>query len=152
MRIERDEVNIQVAHAMALRSTCLRKKVGCVITLEGRIIVTGYNGSASGVPHCEECNGPGCDIAVHAEAGAISFAARKGIALEGSTLYVTMSPCKKCADLILNAGIKKVIYDEEYRDTQGIDYLKQFIIVIKYEKESVNYGNNTISMSTLPKI
>lgn len=129
MRLSRDKVNMEMAYVMAKRSTCLRKQVGCVIVKDGRIIVSGYNGVPSGVQHCTECSGPSCDKAVHAEAGAITYSARKGIALEGSTLYVTMSPCKKCADLILNAGIKEVVYDESYRDITGLKYLEQFIKV-----------------------
>jgi dCMP deaminase len=135
-RIERHDLNMEIAHSIAKRSTCLRKQVGCVITVDNRIVVTGYNGAPAGVPHCtsETCTGPSCSVAVHAEAAAISFAARKGIALENSILYVTYSPCKKCAELILNAGIKQVIYDEPYRDLSGVEFLSNFIKIHSIEK------------------
>ena len=130
-RITRTELNMRIAHLIAERSTCTRKKVGCVITTwEGAIITTGYVGSPSGLPHCLDVGciiGPngGCIRTVHAEQSAIAFAAKRGVALEDSILYVTLSPCISCAMLIINSGVKKVVYAEEYRDTAGIETLKQ---------------------------
>lgn len=129
-RIGRHTLNMKVAELMAERSTCTRAKVGCVISVSGRIISTGYAGAPSGVPHCidvgcEIGSDGGCSTTLHAEAGAIAFAARKGVVLEGSTLYVTLSPCRSCAKLILTAGIKEVFYRKEYRDTSGIELLKK---------------------------
>lgn len=130
-RITRTELNMRIAHLIAERSTCTRKKVGCVITTwEGAIITTGYVGSPSGLPHCLDVGciiGPngGCIRTVHAEQSAIAFAAKRGVALEDSILYVTLSPCVSCAMLIINSGIRKVVYAEEYRDTTGIETLKQ---------------------------
>ena len=130
-RITRTELNMRIAHLIAERSTCTRKKVGCVITTwEGAIITTGYVGSPAGMPHCldEGCiigpNG-GCIRTVHAEQSAIAFAAKRGVALEDSILYVTLSPCVSCAMLIINSGIRKVVYAEEYRDISGINTLIQ---------------------------
>ena len=127
-RIGRDELNMRIAQLMAMRGTCQRGSVGCVITQDGRVVSTGYVGAPAGMPHCpdEGCDmGPngGCRTTSHAEAGAIAFAARKGVILEGSTLYVTLSPCETCAKLIINAGIREVYYKEPYRDTSGLELL-----------------------------
>ncbi len=127
-RISREDLAMSLAELVAQRGTCQRSKVGCVIALEGRIVTTGYVGSPPGLPHCLDVGclvGPsgGCIRTVHAEAGAIAFAARKGIAIEGAILYTTLSPCEACAKLILGAGIQKVVYREEYRDRSGLELL-----------------------------
>lgn len=124
MRIGRKELYMEIAQLMSRRSTCLRKQVGCLVIKDKRIIATSYNGVPAGVRHCDECISPGCSIVVHAEAGVISYCAKHGIPLEGTTMYVTLSPCENCANLILNAGIKKVVYLEEYRDPKGIFKLR----------------------------
>jgi dCMP deaminase len=129
-RISRIQLYSEIAKLMAKRATCERSQVGCVITLKGRIITTGYNSSPSGTPHCcdvgclIEPDTGRCIRTIHAEAGAISFAARNGISLEGSSIYVTLSPCLDCAKLILNAGISSVFYGEEYRKPDGIIFLR----------------------------
>lgn len=128
MRISRDQLLIEVAKLMAQRSTCNRAHVGAVIAREGRIISTGYAGTPSGLPHCtpENCNASApCHRTVHAEAGAIAYAARNGIAVEGATIYCTHSPCLECAKILINAGIRKVIYDQAYRKTEGLDLLRE---------------------------
>lgn len=135
-RIGRDEMNMMIALIVSKRSTCNRAKVGCVLTQDGRIISTGYGGSPSGLPHCINVgcltgDDGGCIRTSHAEQGAIAFAARKGVSLEGSTMYVTMSPCLPCAKLIINAGIKRVVYLEKYRMTNGIELLEEVGISIQ---------------------
>lgn len=135
-RVSRDIVNMIIARAIALRSTCTHAQVGVVITLENRVVSTGYGGAPSGLPHCTDVGcleGPdgGCIRTAHAEAGAIAFAARKGISLEGGTLYTTLAPCLACAKLIINAGIKRVVYLESYRDPRGLILLKQAGIEIE---------------------
>ena len=118
-RMGRDEYLMNIASIIALRGTCPRAKVGAVLTREGRIISTGYNGSPSGTAHCID---KGCILdergkcirTVHAELNCICFAAKHGIRTEGTTLYVTYSPCLECAKAIINAGIKKVFYSKEY--------------------------------------
>lgn len=127
-RIDRDTLHSAISLLMASRATCTRARVGCVFVKDGRIIVTGYNGAPSGMPHCtdEGCiispETGGCDRCIHAEAGAISFAARHGISLEGSSLYITHSPCPSCAKLLVNSGVKKVVYRTPYRES-ALQYL-----------------------------
>lgn len=129
-RISRSDMLMQFCEAAAERSTCLRNQVGAIIAIDGRPVSVGYNGAAEGKPHCipETC-GPDkpCLNTVHAEANAIAFAARKGIATEGAWLYCTYSPCQKCAELILQAGIKFVVFSQLYRDQDPIDYLTRDI-------------------------
>jgi dCMP deaminase len=127
-RISRDVLFMEIAKLMAARSTCTRGNVGAVIVRDRRIVVTGYNGAPSNMAHCLDvgCDlgpGGGCQRAVHAEANAIAFAARDGISLLGTTLYSTHAPCRKCAELIVNAGIKIVVYNIAYRDPAGLDLL-----------------------------
>lgn len=127
MRISRDQLHLSIAQLISMRGTCRRAQVGAVLTLEGRIVASGYNGPLPNNPDCIEgiCDASkGCTRAVHAEANAIAYAARFGIPLKGSILYCTHSPCIKCAELIIQAGITKVIYSDEYRIKDGIDLLK----------------------------
>lgn len=140
-RITRDQMFMAIANIVSFRSTCLRAKVGAVIVQDNRIVSTGYVGAPSGLPHCLDVGceiGPdgGCIRTVHAEVNAIAFAARAGIKLEGSTLYVTMSPCLNCAKLIINAGIREVVYRDEYRDPSGLKLLRQAgIEIYKWPRE-----------------
>lgn len=129
MRISRDEQMILHTLVTALRSTCGRKSVGAVISKDGRIISSGYAGPPAGFPHCNEAcvvassaNG-GCRRTIHAEANAIAYAARHGIATQGATLYCTDSPCETCAKQIISAGIIRVVYLTPYRDRTGLELL-----------------------------
>jgi len=148
-RQSRDENLIELAEVVAKRGTCSRLQVGAVFALEGRVLVTGYNGAPAGMPHCNhdcDCGYPGeggllfegkhlsnctsltsvpCKLSQHAEKNAIAFAARHGVALLGSTLYVTDSPCYECAMCAINAGVERVVYSHEYRLVDGIDLLLQ---------------------------
>jgi len=129
-RIDRDEMMMRIAAVVSQRGTCERASVGAVIALDGRIISSGYVGAPSGLPHCREV---GCDIGdsggcrrtVHAETNAVAFAARAGIPTAGSTIYVTHSPCRECAKIILNAGIERVVYEQPYRDSSGLELLSE---------------------------
>lgn len=134
-RASREQVLMLVAKVFAMRATCQRKRNGCVIAREGRIISTGYNGAPSGLPHCLDkgCwieNGH-CIRTLHAEAAAISYAAREGISLLGSDLYCTTAPCFNCAKLIINAGIKKVFYRDEYANLNGLTELHSSGITVQ---------------------
>ena len=145
-RISRDEMFIKICQVVAQRSTCLRSQVGAVIVKDNRVVSMGYNGPVSGMPACEDlpnvlecpteetfslwrenhplmCQGAGCTRSLHAETNAIAFAARAGVAVEGCTMYCTMSPCINCAKVIVNSGIKCLKYLEEYRDTSGLKLL-----------------------------
>lgn len=132
---------MKVALAWSEQSTCSRQSVGCVIALDGRTLSSGFNGAPRGMPHCNhecdcevlqndlgdllhhvDCNsGPHGCVAVHAEANAIAWAARNGNALLGSTLYTTLTPCVKCAELIIVAGVAHVVWRTIYRDVAGLD-------------------------------
>lgn len=125
-RLTRPELFMRVAYLIALRGTCPRASVGALIVKDGRIVSMGYNGAAPGEEHCTDagCQGDnGCTRAVHAEANAISFAAKAGVSTEGATLYTTHSPCPVCARLIAACGIIRVTYEHEYRDEEGLRLL-----------------------------
>jgi len=117
------------------RATCHRKSVGGILVLEGRTIMSGFCGAPSGLPHCTD-EGVGCLIQVrdgrescmrtlHCEPAMISFAAKEGIAVDGSELYITLSPCYECAKLLINSGIKAVYYLEGYSGADGIKILEE---------------------------
>lgn len=113
---------MEIAEVVAKRSTCLHRHCGAVIVKGKQIVSTGYNGAPSGLPHCRTCirkvSGQNMELCrgAHAEQNAINFAARFGIAIEGATIYSTYFPCSWCGKSIINSGIIKVIYKEEYPD------------------------------------
>lgn len=115
---------MMMAEAASGRSTCSRLHVGAVIAKENRAISTGYNGTPAGLPHCEhgDTNDP-CLEAVHAEANAIIFAARHGVAVERGELFTTHMPCLACCNLIINAGIRRVVWLHPFRDVSGVELL-----------------------------
>tara|TARA_Y100000814_G_scaffold287407_1_gene257515 strand:+ start:491 stop:919 length:429 start_codon:yes stop_codon:yes gene_type:complete len=120
---------MNIAREVATRSTCSRKHVGAVIVRDKTILSTGYNGSIKGLPHCDDA---GCDMVdghcvrtSHAEANAIVQAAKNGVGIDQSKIYVTASPCYDCFKLIANAGIKTIYYEEFYRDQRIIDRSKE---------------------------
>ncbi len=133
-RITREEMCMQIALIVAERSTCERKSVGAVIVRDGRVLSTGYAGAPSGLRHCSpdlcDIMAP-CDRTVHAEANAIAFAAREGISTNMAEIFVTCSPCVNCAKLIINSGIAKVTYLEEYRDIGPIALLTAANVQVK---------------------
>lgn len=127
---------LKMATEWSNNSCCSRRKVGALIVKDQMIISDGYNGTPSGYPNnCEDLNGDTHWYVLHAEANAITKLAKNGSnGADGSTLYVTLSPCKDCSKLIIQSGIKRVIYKEEYRDTTGLTILKEFgIPVIKLD-------------------
>ena len=128
-RVSWKDYFMNIAREVATRSTCERKHVGAVIVREKTILSTGYNGSIRGLPHCDEV---GCEMidghcvrTTHAEANAIVQAAKNGIQINQSEIYVTASPCYDCFKLIANAGIKIIYYDEFYRDKRIIEKSKE---------------------------
>jgi dCMP deaminase len=117
---------LRIAFEWAKLSACTRKKVGAILVKEGMIISDGFNGTPTGFPNdCEDCDGNTHWYVLHAEANAILKVARSSQSADGATLYITYSPCKECSKLIIQAGIKRVVYAEEYRDTLGLKMLKE---------------------------
>lgn len=107
-------------------SYCKRRRVGALIVKEKMIISDGYNGTPSGFENiCEDENGRTKPYVLHAEANAITKVARSNNSSDGATLYVTCSPCIECAKLIIQAGIRRVVYSELYHNTDGIDLLSR---------------------------
>ncbi len=107
-------------------SHCERKKVGALIVRDGRIISDGFNGTPAGYPNCcEDDRGETHWYVLHAEANAILKVARSTNDCSGATLYITLSPCRDCSKLVLQAGIVRVVYLNEYKDTTGVEFLKQ---------------------------
>ncbi len=125
MRPSRDKVLLETAMIWSKRSTCSRLAVGCVISRDGRILVQGYNGAPSGMPHCVHVEDEPCTTAEHAERNAIAWAARNGVRLEGAEVHVTVSPCPACAMSLINAGIVRVRWLFTFRDHAGIELLTQ---------------------------
>ena len=128
-----DQVYLNIAKEVSLLSHCERSKVGAVLVKDGNIIAFGYNGTPAGMNNCCERNDVTVPEVIHAEMNAILKAARSGYAVGGAELYLTLSPCVDCAKLILQSGIKRVFYLQEYRKTDGIDFLKKFIDIFQYE-------------------
>ena len=122
-----DEYFMEIANTVSKRATCDRGRSGCVIVRDRQILVTGYVGSPKGLPHCDEVGhqfrrvvhedgtiSEHCVRTVHAEQNAICQAAKLGISLDGATLYCRMTPCRVCAMLIINCGIKRVVCEKKY--------------------------------------
>ena len=123
---ELDSRYIRMAQIWAENSYCKRRQVGAIVVKDKMIISDGYNGTPAGFENiCEDNEGLTKPYVLHAEAHAITKIARSGNNSDGATLYVTSSPCIECAKLIIQAGIKRVVYSEEYRLKDGIDLLKR---------------------------
>lgn len=138
-----DEYFMEIAYVVKKRSTCIRRQVGALIVKDNRILTTGYNGAPSGIMHCsktgcirdklgipsgerhELCRG------LHAEQNAIIQAANYGIPIKNATIYITNQPCAFCAKMIINSGIKRIIYKGEYPDKLALDLLNEANIEIK---------------------
>ena len=123
----------RMAQIWAENSYCVRRKVGALVVKDNMIISDGYNGTPTGFEKiCEDENNISKPYVLHAEANAITKLARSSNSSEGATLYVTASPCIECAKLIIQSGIKRVIYTEKYRLTDGIELLERAGIEVKY--------------------
>jgi dCMP deaminase len=127
-----DRVFINIAKETSTLSHCVRSKVGAVLVKNGNIISFGYNGTPAGMDNTCEKDDVTLAHVIHAEVNAILKAAKTGNSVDSSTLYLTLSPCLDCSKLILQSGIKRVVYLNVYRNTQGIDFLSQFIEVEQY--------------------
>ncbi|MBR5335859.1 MAG: dCMP deaminase family protein [Bacteroidaceae bacterium] len=125
-QLELDLRYIRMAKIWAENSYCKRRQVGAIVVKDKMIISDGYNGTPSGFENiCEDDNGLTKPYVLHAEANAITKIARSGNNSDGATLYVTSSPCIECAKLIIQAGIKRVVYSEAYRLNDGIELLQR---------------------------
>lgn len=137
---------LRMARIWAENSYCKRRQVGALVVKDNMIISDGYNGTPSGFENiCEDESGVTKPYVLHAEANAITKLARSGNNSEGSTLYVTASPCIECAKLIIQAGIRRVVYAEKYRLTDGIDLLTRAGVEVEYK--SLEDGSSSSSAS-----
>jgi dCMP deaminase len=142
-RVSWDEYFLQIATLAATRSTCLRRNVGCVLVRDRHVLATGYNGVPAKAPHCADkgClrqernipSGQRMDIcrAVHAEANAIAQCAKLGVCVQGATAYVTVTPCSKCAALLVQAGVIAVVSSGVYPDEDTKAILEEANVTVK---------------------
>ena len=151
-----DEYFMEVCRSIAKRATCDRGKSGCVIARDNQILVTGYVGAPKGLPHCDEVGHQlkkiqhedgtvtqHCVRTVHAEQNAICQAARRGISIEGGTLYCKMTPCRTCAMLIINCGIVRVVAERRYHDSADtIELFRQAGIKLEHLSDAVEEYSN----------
>jgi dCMP deaminase len=122
-QLKYDTAYLRIAAEWSKLSYCKRKQVGAIIVRDRMIISDGYNGAPSGFENCcEDDEGLTLWYVLHAEANAISKVARSTQSCENATLYITLSPCKECSKLIHQSGIKRVVYQNGYRDTSGLDF------------------------------
>jgi dCMP deaminase len=144
-----DEYFMRIACVVATRATCDRRQVGAVIVRDKTILSTGYNGSIRGLGHCDDVGhlmeDGHCLRTVHAEANAIVQAAKNGVAIDGSTIYVTASPCWSCFKLIANGGIKRVCYGEFYRDERIFQVAQEAAIELVHVPLSDHDGPEQVS-------
>lgn len=132
-----DQAYLKMALEWAKLSHCKRKQVGALIIKNGMIISDGYNGCPSGFENnCEDENGETKWYVLHAEANAILKVAKSTQNCKGATLYLSMSPCKECSKLILQAGISRLVFLNEYKDKSGIDFLKKANIEVVHFKQT----------------
>ena len=146
-----DEYFMEVADAISKRATCDRGRSGCVIAKDRQLLVTGYVGSPQGLPHCDDAGhqmrkiihedgsiSQHCVRTVHAEQNAICQAAKRGIAIDGATLYCRMTPCRTCAMMIINCGIVRVVCERRYHAAdESENMFGQAGIALEYVHEDV---------------
>lgn len=129
-----DQLYMSFAIAASHQSHCPRTQVGCAVVLESGIVSPGFNGHASGGPNDWEYSATGNPEVVHAELNALGKCLEQGLSARGANVYVTLSPCLDCAKLLVRAKVKRVVYRDAYRITDGLDYLTKYNVeVTKYE-------------------
>lgn len=134
-----DNAYLNMASEWAKLSHCERKKVGAIIVKDHMIISDGYNGTPSGYQNCcENEAGETQWYVLHAEANAILKVAKSTQSTKGATLYITLSPCKDCSKLIIQSGIKRVVFRHKYKDTSGIDFLTEYGIEVNHLEQYNN--------------
>tara|TARA_B100000965_G_scaffold405941_1_gene442046 strand:+ start:106 stop:564 length:459 start_codon:yes stop_codon:yes gene_type:complete len=133
-----DKAYLRMAIQWGKLSHCKRKQVGALIVKDSMIISDGYNGTPTGFDNCcEDENGKTRWYVLHAEANAIMKVSKSTNNSNGATLYITLSPCKECSKLVLQAGIKRVVYTRAYKDDSGIEFLKQAGVEVKQIDEHI---------------
>jgi len=130
-QLELDHTFLEMAYVFANLSKAKRRKVGCIIVKDGQVISNGFNGTPSGFDNCCEINNKTKPEVLHAESNALMKIARSTNSSIGSTMYLTCSPCFECAKLIIQSGITRLVYKEDYRKEDGIDLLRLTDIIIK---------------------
>ena len=132
--LQKDIVYLKIAENISTLSFCMRKKVGCVIVKDENIISTGFNGTPTGTDNsCESnLNGETLWYTLHSESNAILKLAKSTLSSEGATMYISLSPCKDCAKLILQSGIKRIVYNKEHSCQEGVDFLRNQGIICDY--------------------
>lgn len=129
-----DDLYMAFAEAASHESHCPRTQVGCALVLESGVIAPGFNGHASGGPNDWDYSDTGNPEVVHAELNALGKCLEEGLKARGATVYVTLSPCLECAKLLVRARVKRVVYRDAYRITDGLDYLTKYNVeIVKYE-------------------
>jgi dCMP deaminase len=127
-----DNMYMDIARRVAQESHCPRKQVGCAIVTNEQMLATGLNGMASGGPNDWDYEDNGNPEVVHAEMQALGKMLEQGVSAKGATVYVTLSPCLDCSKLLVRAKVSRVVYLENYRKTEGLDYLKKYGISVEY--------------------
>ena len=128
-----DKVYMKMALEWAKLSYCKRAQVGSLIVKEGMIISDGFNGAPTGYNNdCEDCDDKTHWYILHSEANAILKCAKNGVSCKDATIYLTHSPCKECAKLIYQSGIKRLVYNTEYRDNEGIEFLWESGVEVEF--------------------
>jgi dCMP deaminase len=152
-----DEYFTKAASLVSERSTCLRRKVGAVLVKDRQILATGYNGAPTSITHCEATgclrqklgipSGQRHEICrgLHAEQNVLLQAAKHGISVKGSCLYITNAPCSICAKMIINAGIDEIVISGDYPDKMAIDFLKE--AKVKVRKINVKIADGSLADS-----
>ena len=140
-RIKWDDYFLEIAQVVAKRSTCLRRQVGAVLVKDKHILATGYNGAPKGLKHCSDTGCMRQDIpsgerhelcrAIHAEQNAIVQAARHGVKIDSCTLYCTLAPCSLCAKMLINAGVKRIVYADGYPDDRAMEFFKEANVTVE---------------------
>ena len=128
-----DTVYLKMAKVWSENSQCNRNKVGCIVVKDRTIISDGFNGTPFGFPNiCEDDEGNTMKWVLHAEANAITKLSKNTVSSDGATMYITLSPCYDCAKLIIQSGIKRIVFSEFYRNIESLDILKMADIEVIY--------------------
>ncbi len=156
-RKSKDVYFLEIADLVSSRSTCIRNQVGAVIVKESQILSTGYNGAPKGLPHCEDVGCIRNEMGVkpgerhelcrglHAEQNAIIQAAYHGVSVRDAVIYCTTRPCSICTKMIINAGIREIVYIEEYKDELAGQLVKEAGLTLRHVDVPRSYGRNSNS-------